>query len=97
MRRRGEQHHVDPAVDHLAVGIRPHELPAGRAVELFGRGCQQPRRRCDLIREDIAHRHQTHARVGLKSLNRRTGAATAAAHQSDAEPLLACGKESAGG
>ena len=95
VRRRGEQHDVDAAVDHTAVGILTDETLRGRAVKPFPRGSEHLRRRRDLIREDVAECHHPDRGIGFKSLQCRTGAAATASHQTDAEPLLAGSKESA--
>ena len=85
-RRRGQQHDVHAAVNHLLVGVQAHEALLGRDFDLVRvRLLQALQALLQLVLERVAHRGEDDVRVGIERLAGGAGAAPAAADQPDAE------------
>ena len=86
LRRRGEQHHVDTAVEQLLAGVEPHEAMLGADVDLaadLGVFLEDRQALLEPVLEGVGHRDELDIRVGRQRLRGGPGAAAAAAHQAD--------------
>ena len=71
MRRSGQQHHVDAAVDHLLIGVEADELPIGRDIDFFadaGPAAKLFQATVDWLLESITHGPQHDLAVSVKCL-----------------------------
>ena len=94
VRRRGENHDVDAAVDQFLIGIEAAEmmifgdgdLVAGFLLQLLGELVQAV---FDFVFERIGHRHQLDVLIGVQGIVRRPGAAAAAADEAQLQRIVA--------
>ena len=95
VRRRGQEHHVDAAGDHLLVGVEADEAAVGRDVDLGRRSSASfwsvLEAVLEPVLEGVAHRDELDVRVGVQGLRGRAGAAAAAADEADAQGVAAGG------
>ena len=107
--RGGEDHDVGPAVDGLAIGVQPHELPLARYVDLLGEagmgvGVVAGRRAAaedfeahlQAVFKGVGHGPQLDRPRGAQRLGRRSGSPPAATHQGQLQLVAAGGMGGAG-
>lgn len=86
--RGGQQHHVHAAGDDFLVGIKADEAASLRHINLvsdFLLLAERLETQVQPVAEGIAHRDELDVGVGGQGLGRRTGAASTAADETDAE------------
>ncbi len=83
-RRRGQDHHVHAAIDHLLIGIEPEKNILRLHLHLGAAGFHQLIQAfIDALLRDVGHRGQLGEIVGLHGLRRGSSAPATAAHQAD--------------
>ncbi len=84
VRRRGEDHHVHVALEHLLVGVEPGELPLLGHVDAVAEGpLQRAVAPGHALGEEVGHRHELGVRVGGHGVAGGPRPAPAAANQAD--------------
>ncbi len=97
VRRAGDHHHVDAALDHLLVGVETDERVRVVHHELVGVHLLQLRPgSLDPLGEDVGHGHQAHVLAGVHGVGGRSAAPAAAADQPDLDHVAAGGMDAAG-
>src|SRR5262245_46820637 len=81
-----EQHHVDPALDHVLVGVEAQEAAVSRDLDALGLLlAEEFEALIQAVRKDVAHRRHRGVLVGPQGLDGGAGAPPAAANQADRE------------
>ena len=98
VRRAGDQHDVDVAVDHLLVGVEADEamgvVDRPAAPGYFFLSSSQAA--LELLGEDVGHGHQPDVLAGVHGIGGRAAATPAAADQPDLDHVAAGGMGAAG-
>ncbi len=89
-RRRREDHHVDVGREQLVDRVEADELAFLGDEHAFGIGVllELRDRATDAIGEDVRHRPDDDARIGVEGVRRRTGAPATAADETDLDPII---------
>ena len=89
LRRAGDQHHVG-AFDHVFVAVQAGKTMGVVHLNLVRlHFLEQFLAGSDVVGKDVAHGHQSCARIGGHGIDGRAGAAVAAADQADADDVAA--------